>query len=79
VPGYAILDLDTTWTVKKGVQLFARANNVFDRHSSNFGILGENDFANASRTFDPDNARSETFFGQSAPFGLWAGVRLEWE
>ncbi|HEX4509250.1 MAG TPA: TonB-dependent receptor, partial [Burkholderiaceae bacterium] len=79
VPAYAILDLDTVWTVRKGLQLFARANNVFDRHYSNFGILAENDFANAARTFDPDNARSETFFGQGAPFGFWAGVRLQWD
>jgi outer membrane receptor protein involved in Fe transport len=79
VPGYATLDLDTTWTISKRVQLFARADNVFDRHYSNFGILAENDFPGAARTFDPDNARSETFLGQGAPFGVWAGVRLHWE
>ena len=78
VGGYAVLNLDTTFQVAKGVELFARANNVFDRKYSNFGILGSNVFANAAHTFDPDNARSETFLGQGAPFGAWAGVRFEW-
>ena len=73
-----MLNLDTTWDVAKGVELFARANNVFDRKYANFGILGSNVFANASHTFDPANAQSETFLGQGAPFGAWLGVRFEW-
>ena len=78
VGGYAVLNLDTTWEMAKGIELFARANNVFDRKYSNFGILGSNAFANAAHTFDPENARSETFLGQGAPFGAWLGVRFEW-
>ena len=78
VGGYAVLNLDTTWQIDKGVELFARANNVFDRRYSNFGILGSNVFANAAHTFDPANARSETFLGQGAPFGAWLGMRFEW-
>ena len=78
VGGYAVLNLDTTWQMAKGVELFARANNVFDRKYSNFGILGSNVFANAAHAFDPENARSETFLGQGAPFGAWLGVRFEW-
>jgi hypothetical protein len=61
------------------VSFFARIDNVFDRHYSNFGILGANVFANAQRTFDPDHARSEQFLGQGAPIGAWGGVRLEWD
>ena len=78
VGGYAILNLDTTWEVRPGIELFARANNVFDRKYANFGILGTNVFANPAHTFDPDNARSETFLGQGAPFGAWLGVRFAW-
>jgi outer membrane receptor protein involved in Fe transport len=78
VGGYAVLNLDTTWQIAKGVELFARANNVFDRRYSNFGVLGSNVFANASHTFDPENAHSETFLGQGAPFGAWLGVRFDW-
>jgi outer membrane receptor protein involved in Fe transport len=78
VGGYAVLNLDTTWQVAQGIEVFARANNVFDRKYSNFGILGSNVFANPGHAFDPGNAQSETFLGQGAPFGAWAGVRFEW-
>jgi iron complex outermembrane recepter protein len=78
VGGYAVLNLDTTCEIAQGVELFARANNVFDRKYANFGILGSNVFANPAHTFDPDNARSETFLGQGAPFGAWLGVRFSW-
>jgi outer membrane receptor protein involved in Fe transport len=77
--GYAVVNLDTTWRLAKGVEIFARINNLFDRHYENFGILGANVFANPERAFDPANPRSEPFLGQGAPFGAWAGVRLEWE
>ena len=78
VGGYAVLNLDTTWEIAKGIELFVRANNVFDRKYSNFGILGSNVFANPAHTFDPANAQSETFLGQGAPFGAWLGVRFGW-
>ncbi|MEP6505553.1 MAG: TonB-dependent receptor, partial [Betaproteobacteria bacterium] len=76
VGGYAVLNLDTTYKVSPNVELFARVNNVFDRKYANFGILGENVFANAAHTFDPANGRSEAFLGQGAPLGAWAGLRV---
>jgi outer membrane receptor protein involved in Fe transport len=79
VPGYAVVNLDTIWHLSQRVSFFGRINNLFDRHYSNFGILGQNVFANAAHTFDPENPRSEQFLGQGAPFGAWAGVRLEWD
>jgi outer membrane receptor protein involved in Fe transport len=79
VPGYAVVNLDSTYRFSKHAMLFARINNLFDRRYSTFGILGENVFANAARSFDPQNGQSEPFLGQGAPFGAWAGVRVEWQ
>jgi len=79
VPGYAVVNLDTTYRFSDRLSFFARINNLFDRHYANFGILGENVFANAARTFDPASARSEPFLGQGAPFGAWGGLRYEWD
>jgi outer membrane receptor protein involved in Fe transport len=76
--GYAVLNLDARWTLAKGVELFVRADNVFDRRYANFGILGRNVFANPARTFDPDNGVKEVFLGQGAPRGTWLGLRLAW-
>ncbi len=79
VPGYAVLNLDARWKLAKGLELFGRVDNVFNRQYANFGVLGFNAFANASKSFDPANAQAEPFYGLGAPRGVWAGVRYEWE
>jgi outer membrane receptor protein involved in Fe transport len=79
VPGYALLNLDGRWRFARRWELFGRIDNVFNRRYANFGLLGENVFANASRTFDPANAMAEPFLGLGAPRGAWLGLRYEWE
>ncbi len=79
VPGYGVMNLDTEYELGKGFEVFARINNLFNRKYANFGILGENVFANPSRSFDPGSAASETFLGLGAPRGVWAGLRYEWD
>ena len=79
VPGYAVFNLDTEYELGKGFKAFGRLNNVCNRKYANFGILGQNAFANPTRTFDPGNGAGETFLGLGAPRGLWIGLRYEWE
>ena len=78
IAGYALLNLDGRWRVAKGVEVFARIANVFDRRYSNFGVLGYNVFANANRAFDPANSLAEPFLGVGTPRGGWLGLRYEW-
>jgi iron complex outermembrane receptor protein len=78
VPGYAVINLDTRYTLKKGWDVFARVNNLFNRQYANFGILGENVFTGPGRSFDPDNAAPEQFRGYGAPRGIWVGTRYSW-
>jgi outer membrane receptor protein involved in Fe transport len=79
VPGYALVNLDGAWRFAKGWELFGRIDNVFNRDAANFGILGQNVFANPSRTFDPANAVAEPFLGLVAPRGAWLGIRYAWK
>lgn len=79
VSGYAVLNLDARWRISKGLELFGRIDNVFNRKYANFGVLGFNAFANAGKTFDPANAVAEPFYGLGAPRGAWIGLRYEWE
>ena len=79
VAGYAVLNLDARWKAAKNLEVFGRIDNVFDRKYANFGILGMNAFANASKTFDPANSVAEPFYGLGAPRGVWVGVRYDWE
>jgi iron complex outermembrane recepter protein len=79
VPGYAVVNLDVTWRFAKGGELFGRVDNLFNRKYANFGILGSNVFANATRSFDPANAQAEPFLGLGAPRGAWVGLRYAWD
>jgi outer membrane receptor protein involved in Fe transport len=78
VAGYAVVNLDARWRVAKNVEVFGRIDNLFDRDYASFGILGQNVFANAARSFDPANAVAEPFLGLGAPRGAWIGLRYEW-
>jgi len=79
-PGYAVLNLDTRYNFgNSGWQLFAKANNVFDRQYYNGGILGTNVFTGAGNTFATDtNDWSNTkFLAPGAPRAGWVGLRYE--
>jgi iron complex outermembrane receptor protein len=41
LPGYTVASLRTSYQINKNVQLFANIQNLFDRHYSTFGILGD--------------------------------------
>jgi iron complex outermembrane recepter protein len=78
VPGYAVVNLDGRYRVAKGVEVFARVVNLFDKRYSNFGILGENFFTGPGRTFDGANPINEQFRGPGVPRGIWVGLRYQW-
>ncbi|MET0962431.1 MAG: TonB-dependent receptor [Noviherbaspirillum sp.] len=78
VPGYSVLNLDTRYTIRKGWDLFARINNLFNREYANVGVLGVNAFMGAGNSFDAANAVNEQFRGYGAPRGVWVGTRYSW-
>jgi iron complex outermembrane receptor protein len=41
LPGYTVASLRTSYQINRNVQLFADVQNLFDRHYSTFGILGD--------------------------------------
>lgn len=78
IGGYAVVNLDTRYHWSKRLELFARANNLFDRRYANFGTLGSNAFTGPNQTFDGANSVDEQFLGYGAPLGAWAGLRYSW-
>jgi iron complex outermembrane recepter protein len=76
VPGYAVFNLDASYRLAPGWEVFANVNNLFDRNYQTFGILGENVFTGPFNTFDPANAVPEQFRSPGAPFGIWVGIRF---
>jgi outer membrane receptor protein involved in Fe transport len=78
LPGYTVVNLDARYLASKRFEVFARINNLFDRHYFNFGVVGENFFTGPDRTFGPAvgiDPVPEQFRGPGAPFGAWLGVR----
>ncbi|MET3823871.1 iron complex outermembrane receptor protein [Burkholderia sp. PvR073] len=79
VPGYFLIDLDTTWQVTKQLQLFASVTNLLDKRYASFGMLGRNFFNGPNHAFDGLNPVNELFVGPGAPRGGWIGARYAWD
>jgi len=75
IPGYAILNLNAEARLGGGWQLFAKVNNIFDKHYATAGALAENPFVGGSLQLNPDDWRRETFVAPGAPRSAWLGVR----
>ena len=74
--GYALVDLNATYDLGAGWQLFAKVSNVFDRSYASAGQLGRSAF-DAQGLFipDADDWRNAQFVGPGAPRAGWVGVR----
>ncbi|MFL5248966.1 MAG: TonB-dependent receptor, partial [Myxococcales bacterium] len=80
VPGYAVVEVEASYRIVKGLRLSARALNLFGSGYSNFAVLGENAFTGPGRTFGPAagiDPAVEQFRAVGAPFGAW--VTLEYQ
>ncbi|PKO49435.1 MAG: hypothetical protein CVU31_00320 [Betaproteobacteria bacterium HGW-Betaproteobacteria-4] len=75
IPGYAILNLNAEAKLGDGWQMFAKVNNVFDKHYATAGALAENPFVGGSFQADPGNWYRETFIAPGTPRSAWLGVR----
>ncbi len=78
ISGYTVINLDTTYTVTRQLQVFARVDNLFNREYANFGTLGQNFFNGQGHSFDGNNVSNEQFVGVGAPRGVWVGLRYAW-
>ncbi|TAL96504.1 MAG: TonB-dependent receptor [Paraburkholderia sp.] len=78
IPGYFLIDLDTTYNVTKQLQIFGSIKNLLNKKYSTFGIVGENFFNGPNHTFDGANPVNEQFLGLGAPRGFWVGMRYAW-
>lgn len=73
IAGYALLNLNLSYRLDKGFQLFARVSNVFDRRYATAGALRQNFFPGGTLAA-PGGQTNETFYGPGAPRGMWVGI-----
>ena len=77
IPGYAVVNLQSTGRVTKDVEIFARLVNVFDKEYSTAGFLTTNSFdANGSFRFNPNAWSHENAVSPAQPRAVWAGARI---
>ena len=69
VPGYAVLNADSTYWLFDALQLVVKAHNILDSKYETFGVLA-----------DPGDVvggvSNPRFLSPGAPFGIWAGLVL---
>jgi iron complex outermembrane recepter protein len=80
LPGYTVASLRTSYQITKNVQVFANIQNLFDRHYSTFGILGDPTGVGApgvppnGSLGDPDV--SPEFQSPAMPRAYFGGVKI---
>ncbi|WP_237394834.1 TonB-dependent receptor [Methylacidimicrobium sp. AP8] len=70
--GFAVLNVQTYYTLNKHCQIFAYATNVYDEHYASAGLISQNVFTGA-----PNGGTIIPFLTPGSPFGVWGGVRLQ--
>ncbi len=77
--GYSILNLNANYEYVKGLNFFARVNNVFDKKYASYASLGYNMVDNGQIATDADQVRGSVFYAPGAPRAVFGGVRFEWK
>jgi outer membrane receptor protein involved in Fe transport len=77
IPGYVVVNLQSTYHITKHAELFARLINLFDREYATAGFLTSSAF-NPNGTFIPipNQWPNENAISPAAPRAIWAGVRI---
>ena len=80
LPGYAAVNLHTTFRISDHAELFARLVNLFDRRYATAGFLTRNAFEpDGSFIANPADWSNEDAISPAQPPAIWAGARLRWE
>lgn len=78
LPGYALVNLQAAWkpSAVKGLEVFARVTNLFDRRYATFGALAETQF-DAQGNYVGEEADA-VFVAPGAPRAFTVGLRMRW-
>lgn len=70
IPGYTVVNLNSSYKLTENIEIFAMANNVFDEDYNSFGLVNRNAFSNPV-------GNVESFLSPGTSIAGWAGVRLQ--
>jgi len=79
IPGYAVINLQSTYHISKRAEVFARIVNLLNKEYSTAGFLTTNSF-NPYGSFraDPNDWSNENAVSPAPPRAIWAGVRVHY-
>ena len=78
IPGYAVINLESTYRIGRHVAIFARLVNLLDKAYSTAGFLTSSSFTPSGAFIaDPANWTNENAVSPGEPRAVWAGVRIE--
>ena len=75
IAGYTIFNMNLDYKLDRGLRVFAKLSNVFDRRYATAGALRQNFFPGGNLAA-PGAQVSETFYAPGAPRALWVGIQL---
>src|SRR5216684_5565673 len=80
IPGYTVVNLQSTYHITKHAEIFTRLINLFDKQYATAGFLTTSSFSPYG-TFipNPDNRPHENAVAPAAPRAIWVGMRVRWE
>jgi iron complex outermembrane recepter protein len=76
IPGYAVVNLHSTYAVSENVAMFVNATNVFDAHYSTFGIFGDPTGIGVPGVPTNGVGVDNRFVSPAPPLAIYGGVRL---
>jgi outer membrane receptor protein involved in Fe transport len=80
IPGYTVVNLQSTYHLTKHADIFARLINLFDKQYATAGFLNTSAFTpNGTFIPDPNNRPHENAVAPAAPRAIWVGARVRWE
>jgi outer membrane receptor protein involved in Fe transport len=85
VRGFAIVNLDGSYEIRKGLVVFAQVNNLFDEEYFSAGRLGVNPFSPpvngaigpSGWNYNSSEWQNSSYVGPGAPRGIWLGLTFE--
>ncbi len=79
VKGYFLMNLHANYEASKGLDYFARINNVFDRRYETYGMIAASGFDQYGANLDPSIANNiSRFVAPGAPRSFMVGVRYRY-
>ena len=80
IPGYAVVNLQSTYHITKRAAVFAHLVNLLNKEYATAGFLTNNAFnPNGSFRANPNDRTNENAVSPAQPRAIWAGVRINFD